>query len=588
MCGLAGTVGAPSGTVDTLSEAISARGPDGYGTYADASVAMLHTRLAIQDLTAASDQPFRYGDGILAWNGELYNAGQLRDELRHNGHSVATSGDTEVVAAALDHWGLAGLSRLRGMFALAWWQPTRRRLLLARDRFGMKPLYFRNSGDTLLFASSARPLFTRAPSPELVATYLQAGSLTDPDALGVKEVPAGGWLQLDRGNLTCGTFGSVRDLPESHTHGSAQDLATAFADSVRAHLVGDVPVALLLSGGVDSTAIALQASRLDYELTCFTVDRGDHDWEPAVARSTAARYGHRQQTLSLDSHELSLYTAYTQALDLPSIDGFNVYAVSRSVHDAGFKVVLAGTGGDELLGGYRSYRMLAPARALASLPSSVVERLAPSAGLDTGKRDRLMTFHRAGSLASFHSSVRSVFSPSEVLAITGVRLPSPPGEPWPMKSVLSGAATKQLAVMELERYLRYTLLRDGDACAMANAVEMRFPFVDAEFAPTALAVLPRLPRAGKPHFVDALQNEWLARVSKRPKRGFDMPLNRLLRGPLRGQVDEIPTLADKGLVERSALDRYLRDWERGETQAVKVWALMVLAAWCGGLTRNTS
>lgn len=579
MCGLAGTVGAPPGAIDVLRRAIASRGPDGNDTYDDGTATIVHTRLAIQDLSDASGQPFSHGDGVLAWNGELYNAEVLRLELQGQGRSFTTTGDTEVLAAALDQWGAEALPKLRGMFALSWWQPRRHQLLLARDRFGMKPLYYRCSGDIMRFASSARPLITKGITPALAASYLRTGSLGEPDDLGVKEVPPGDWLLFDGQRLRGGTFATVPDGEVAPEDRPLSGLAEAFCESVQAHLAGDVPLALLLSGGVDSTAIAFQASQLGRELACFTVDRGDDDWEPSVARQTSARYGHPHQTIKLDFDDLALFEAYIEALDLPSLDGFNVFAVSRAVHDAGFKVVLAGTGGDEVLGGYRTFRLLAPARTLASLPEPLVERLARATRLNAAQRERLAVFQQAGSLESFHITARSVFSPSEVIALTGESAPGLSTETWPLCSLFSGAASRQLAVLEIEKYLRYTLLRDGDAFAMANSVEMRFPFVDSEFAYTALAHLPRVPRAGKPKFVTALDDDWLTGVSRRRKRGFDMPLERLLRGPLRNHVEVIEVLADAGVLRTESVHELLRHWRAGETSAVKVWALMILAFW---------
>ena len=574
MCGLAGLVGEDSqARRRDLKAAIEQRGPDGQGETRAGEATLFHTRLAIQDLSSSSSQPFRLGSRWLAWNGEIYNQAELRDRLIAGDRKFNTTGDTEVLAHALDEWDTDALSRLRGMFALAWWDEESGRLLLARDRFGMKPLYYRVQETGLEFCSLAHPLLAAKISREVFGRCLLWGGVGPTDGLGLQEVEPGGWVERTPTCIVRGSFVSA----EAQRSGTLGD---AFHNSVQAHLVSDVPVGHFLSGGVDSTAIAIAAARLGHRLHCLTLDRGAGDWEPKTARLTAARFGHDLEIMDPHEEVEQSFEAFIKTVDLPSIDGFNVFLLASEASRAGLKVALAGTGGDEVLGGYRSFRRMFPLWALSTLRPKIAGSILQLVGLDRLQRERLAPFLRDRSVLSYHAAMRSVFTGSEINTVAQQHHEvSPQGPPLRWSELARGEASRRLAAAEISRYLRFTLLRDGDNFGMAHGLELRFPFVDQCFAPVALRSLGAYPREGKPGFVKAIGDPWLSEVSRRPKRGFDLPIDGWLRGPLSPYLDSIQLLVKEGVLVEHPTQELIKGWRQGAVPAIKVWALLNFALW---------
>jgi len=564
MCGISGILrrapSAPPPDRDELARihaALAPRGPDGEGFWssADGRLLLAHRRLAILDLSPAGAQPMSTSDGryTIVFNGKIYNFRELAEELVRDGVRLRTRSDTEVILELWRREGPRALARLRGMFALAIWDELAGELVLARDPYGIKPLFYSLDGGQLRFASLAKALEAGAAlSPEVdsaaVAGLLSWGSVPEPLSLrrAIRALPAGHWARVTGE----GSF-VLETVPRIAFASGSSDAATALAASIRAHLVSDVPVGLFLSAGLDSALVAALAVRGRGEpLTALTLTwaeaRGTPSDEEPLARATAAALGLRHVVREIDGGEVrTLMPAILQAMDLPSIDGFNTWLVARLAQEEGLKVALSGMGGDEIFGGYASFRDVprwrARATRLSRLPGLAVawpglaRRLAP----ETPKLASVLRY--GASFAGAYALRRAVFLPHEVdrmleragLGDPGVRPHDAPHDAWEkMGEAVLGDPSHLLrdpwrAVHRLESslYLRHQLLRDSDWAGMAHGVEIRVPLVDAWLR----AELERLDfeparTEGKAAIVRAAAPELPAALFKRPKSGFQLPI----------------------------------------------------------------
>ena len=563
MCGINGILrlGPDAPPVDAevvvrTRDAMAKRGPDGEGLWIspDATVALGHRRLAIIDLSATGAQPMEYDGGRyrLVFNGEVYNYKELRAALERDGARFVSTSDTEVVLALYAREGTAMLGKLRGMFALAIWDAVERRLVLARDPYGIKPLYVAEQDGWLQFASQVRALEAggrvgRELDPAAIAGFLLWGSVPEPRTIrkAIRAVPAGHVLVVEDGRV--GSPRAFVDLRHLDTT-PCTDLAEALAESVRAHLVADVPVAVFLSAGIDSSVVAALARRAEGErLTTLTMRFEDLAGTPsdegpeaaAIARALGTR--HVERTLTRDDLR-GLWPKVLAAMDQPSVDGFNTYVVSRVAHEAGFKVVLSGLGGDELFGGYDSFRDVPAwarrARALASLPGVPTAWEAIARGLGHS-RPKLAGLLRYGtSIPGAYFVRRGVFLPEELPAVLGEDMavegllaadPVRAAEGAINGAQVVGDPWVAVHLMESTLYMRNQLLRDSDWASMAHSLELRVPFVDTRLRGqiAALGFEPAR-RAGKGAIARIGAPELPPGVGGRAKTGFTIPIARAL------------------------------------------------------------
>lgn len=558
MCGIAGIIGARlpeaelAAGADRMRLALRNRGPDDTGTFLSSAngVALAHTRLAILDISSAGHQPMRSADGrhVIVFNGEIYNHAALRRELEAAGETFVSHSDTEVILAMYRRHGPACVHELEGMFAFCIWDERERTAFLARDPFGIKPLYYHAQAGTLVFASEVRAvlasgLVPRRPCREAVFSYWLYGTVQEPltVATEVFSLPAGHHLTWHEGRARLRCHWDPQVIGGGIT---AEDAAAAtraaLRESVGRHLVSDVPVGVFLSGGVDSTGVAALARMMGGEALqsfCITFD------DPAFSEGDTAARTARQ--LGIQHHEWkmdapagrALLTDFLRAADQPSIDGFNTYCVSRFAHERGLKVVLSGLGGDELFGGYGSFqlvpRLVRAGRWAGLVP--VVPGLAGRAleAMAGSPRMSRLGHYLAGrpSAAGAYWCMRGIFTPAEAARLTRQFL----GELGPEPASESEDAARHFAVprqptledtvsyLELTRYMRNQLLRDSDVMSMASSLELRVPFVDRKL----FEVLRQIPAAtrlapGKQLLLDAVPEipDWVAHS---PKRGFVFP-----------------------------------------------------------------
>lgn len=610
MCGISAALGVRDAerVVASMARALEHRGPDDEGVCGltartgEPVGALGHRRLAIIDLSAAGHQPMFSADRrfALVFNGEIYNFRSLRLELEREGARFTSESDTEVLLEGWARHGPAFVSRLEGMFAFALWDATDETLYLARDVFGIKPLYVAESGGGMLVASEVRALLAsgrveRRIDRAALAGYLTYGSVPEPQTLveGVRMVPAGSvvacrevrGLVETRELVRLDVVPPQRDVISDRAEAAAE-VRRALEHSIDRHLVSDVPVAVFLSGGLDSSIVAaLAAQRAGGPIDGFTVTFSERRFdESPIARAVAERYGIRHHEIPLGGDDLlrALPAAFS-AMDQPTLDGINTYVVSESVRKHGTKVVLSGLGGDELFAGYPSFRRARALARYARVPEPIRRAAARAATRVGGVRGAKVALGlRRGSPAdAAYFASRTLFGERQVAALSGaVRKPS-----GTSRSDLS--LLQQVSWRELTGYMRNTLLRDSDVFSMSHALELRVPFLDGDVASAAFRAADSLKLARgatKPLLVAAAGDLLPDDVWNRPKQGFVLPFADWMRGPLAAEVAR--TLGDAARLRSVGLNAVaVRDvwmgFERGEAGVTwsRPWALYALVRW---------
>ena len=595
------------------------RGPDDEGMHVAAttegSVALGARRLAIIDLSPAGHQPMVNPDtgDVLAYNGEIYNAPELTAELVARGVAFAGHSDTEVLLRAYEVWGKECLDRLRGMFAFGLWDARARRLLIARDHVGIKPLYHSFTPAGFVCASEIRALTAGGLVEEsldrrALAGYLAYGSVQEPLTIleQVRALPAGTWMEIDADGtrVADGRYWRVPDVdPNIETSPDLVDEGRGLLEaSVKRHLLSDVPLGVFLSSGLDSTTVAGLAARVsDVDVHAFTVSFPEDEAlnEQPVAQRAAARLGLVFHDIPV-GHATAMEWALggLASMDQPSMDGLNTYIVSRAVRAAGLTVALSGQGGDEMFGGYRSFRAiprLVPlVRAVRPIPRPLRRLLAATAGrpLGRGASKRAVDLALAPpEAASLLLLFRRLLSDDE-LASLGYRSSDLGLSRHFLEASVApdgGIAPDDVAVvgrLETQFYLGNTLLRDGDVFGMANSLEIRVPMLDRDVVDWAFRLPGRVlaPRGEPPKTLlrqiagDLLVHEQLTA----PKRGFGLPLAHWMKGPLKElRRTSLETLVASDLLDRGGLEtlerRYLKDTYRSAW--TRVWAMVTLGRW---------
>jgi asparagine synthase (glutamine-hydrolysing) len=571
MCGIAAMAHADGRAADPtalhrMTDALAHRGPDGTGVWTDGPAGLGHTRLAIIDLDGGR-QPMVSPDSgcVLTYNGEIYNYRELRRTLSADGAVFRDDSDTEVVLRAYERWGEACVHRLSGMFAFAVWDPRTRQLFAARDRLGIKPLFYRWTGQTLTVASELHALLEADPAaPRALDTgsfdrYLRLQYVPGPRTMvrGISQLPPGSTMVLstDLPSLTTARYWRPRPATDIADVG---ELQARLAASVQSHLVADVPVGALLSGGVDSSLIVAQiaAAGTGAKVHTFSVGFDDDQLdERGAARQVASHLGtvHHEQIVTAETAAADL-SRVVMSMDQPLAD----YAALPTYHIARFaaqhvKVVLTGEGADELFGGYRRYRH----RLLLSPVESWRRPYQPS----------------------------HVFTDADAAALTGRR----PGtlETASPDAPKATDRLNQLLARDLEGWLADDLLVKVDRMTMQCSLEARVPYLDHEFVEYALAIPGRhklrlLTGANKVVLRDAAAAMVPAAIAARPKHGFKPPIDRWLRGPVRGLAEDALLGADAHILrqaDRRQVERLFTGLDQGRPCGHRIWTLLVHELW---------
>ena len=607
MCGVVGfwSDGRPEQTSAAVREMIAAshhRGPDANGCIeipcATTNLVLGHTRLSILDLSDGSRQPMHHAESgsWLAFNGEIYNFRRLRSELESLGVTFTTTGDTEVLLHALVEWGEAALDKLEGMFAFAFWSHRDRTLLLARDRMGIKPLYYYSGAHGFAFASEVKALERARIAPltldrDAVDSFLAYGAVIGPNTIfrEVRELEPGHLLRVRApGQIEDREYWSLSRSLANHPAGattfeqSVSSIREHLAEAVESHLVSDVPVGVFLFGGVDSSLLALQASRsAKAPITLLTVAFDEEEFsELPYARQIARAVPHHHEVVTLTAGQLrdSLSAAFT-AMDQPTVDGINTFVISRVGASLGLKVLLSGVGGDELFGGYTTFtkvpRLLKYGAGLRPA-ARVLARLNTRNPIQWKKVAGSAPLH---SLADAYLLQRSIrWQQTDATALSTRLL---------QETESLGNDFQKLAALELEFYMRNQLLRDADVFSMANSVELRVPFLHTPLVQAAVATPPEhhfAGSSGKRITWRILRDLAGEQLPQRRKMGFTFPWQRWLRNELKETVRH--TLLRHRFYEPLSLDpaygrQLLQGLDTGNPSLswLEVWSLFVLLNW---------
>jgi len=621
MCGIAGVAfreeHAPcAANVERMVSALGHRGPDSHGLRDLGQCILANTRLAIVDLSERGRQPMCNEDSSvwITYNGECYNAAEFRTQLERRGHQFRSATDTEVILHLYEEYGEGCVEKLRGMFAFAIWDSRARKLLLARDRLGIKPLYYAPIGGGIAFASELKALL----ASELVPHKLDAAACRVFLQLGHVPPP---WTAIETVRpLAPGHFGVWQDgkfqtkaywkLPASKNGGVhepsasiARNLGELLLESCRLQLMSDVPIALFLSGGVDSAVLGVLMRRAGADqLTALTIGFEEKAFdESSASRRTAELLGIPPRVIYMSASQMegSLDHAFW-AMDQLTVDGLNAYWISRAAAEAGFKVALSGQGGDELFGGYESFawfdRFSNAAGWLRPLPHSAGLALLDREALPfrwrklsylVGADDPFVAAQLAVRVLFLEKDVRELLSPALAPEISHSEAAEYIRE-WAVESE-GQAPQERTAWLDFPAHLEARLLRDGDAMSMAHSLEVRPVLLDHGIVQYVMSLPGSLRLQKKKLLLDAA-NEYLPaglleELSSRPKRTFTFPFAEWLGGKLRQTIDETfrsDRLAAAGVFHPAAVQRL---WARylAKPESVgwsRIWSVFVLARWC--------
>jgi asparagine synthase (glutamine-hydrolysing) len=619
MCGIAGLVTKNSAescrpAAVRMADAMSHRGPDSHGVELLGECLLVNARLAIVDLSERGRMPMSNADGTvwITYNGEVYNAAELRKLLVGRGYCFRSTSDTEVVLHLYEEFGEDFVRQLRGMFAFAIWDGRVRKLVLARDRMGIKPLYVARSGERLLFASEVKTLLTsglveRRLDPAGVRVYLQLGHVPPPWTIvrGITPLEPGhvaSWQDgewKERAYWTLESPGACSPVAEEDL---AEQLSDVLLQATQDHLLSDVPIALFLSGGADSACLGALARRAgSTNLTALTVGFAEPEFdETQPAQQTAKALGLPIQVVRLGPSQVATGIDHAiWAMDQPTVDGLNSYWISKLGADAGYKVALSGQGGDELFGGYTSLawfeRFENIGRWTSSLPNAPFHFL-----LDRQRfpfRWRKMSYLFGGDpFVASQLAVKVLFLESDVHRLLVPALANGHGPSEAHRHLLHWAEQvhgrglmERLAYMDVEAHLQPRLLRDLDAMSMAHSIEVRPVFLDHRLIEFVLGVPAPIRMRQKRLLFEAarrfMPEGLLADLATRPKRTFTFPLAHWISQDMRFMVEETfaPSQVDAvGVLRASGVQALWRRYVKLPTQVgwSRIWDLFVLVRWC--------
>jgi asparagine synthase (glutamine-hydrolysing) len=614
MCGIAGILNfdrhqpVDRNLVAAMTRAVAHRGPDAEGIWVEGPVGLGHRRLSIIDLSTAAEQPMVSDDGQvrIIYNGEVFNFRQLKRELAAHGYKFRTASDTEVILQAYRHYGLEFLNHLRGMFALAIWDARQQLLLIARDRIGIKPLYYRAAGNYIAFASELKALLVdprtpREVDPAALSDFLHLLSIPDPHSIlvGVQKLEAGHMLVVRDGKVKDCEYWNV-PLPAGPRSLSLADACAEFderfGNAVRSHLVADVPVGAFLSGGVDSSAaVAFMGPEVSSGMHTYSVVfRGDNVFdEGPYARMVAERYGtiHRELDLGAEAGDFLPTMAWHCDEPFAVSSALGIYFLAKAAREDGVKVVLTGDGGDEVFAGYTwkhvDFPELPKLHRLLAGAGTIGQRMVPGLPLW-----RTMARGGAGNAGRYIDSF-ACYRDIDLVEMVQPDL-------WPRLqrewsgNILTNYYDSAVGQPQLTRKL-YTdmktvliseMLTKVDRLTMAAGVEARVPFLDHELVEWAFSLPNELKlKNGEGKFLvkRALESRLPDEILYRPKAGFNLPLGKWLRTGLREMVGDLlspAAVARRGYFRPEVVSRMVDEHMKGRDDiGNRLFVLLMLELW---------
>lgn len=615
MCGIVGIIGrepvSDRKQLAVMRDTMRHRGPDDAGIWwgCDGRAGLAHRRLSIIDLSSGGHQPMvdPTGQLAIAYNGEIYNYRELRDELAGSGVTFRTSSDTEVLVEAYRRWGTDCLSRLNGMFAFALYDARRRSLFLARDRAGQKPLYYLDDGQRLVFASELKAILADPSVPRRIdlhalSAYLAYGYVPGDMSMfqGIAKLPAGCAMtyQLDTGRRETWPYWQ---LPQTEGQESASEeelieqLHDLLRESVRRRLVSDVPVGILLSGGIDSSLVtAMAAEAAAGTIKTFTISfpgHGAYD-ESQYARMVAEHFGTEHIELAAEAATVDLLPELARQYDEPMADSSMVptYLVSRLVREHA-TVALGGDGGDELFGGYPWHswlqkhdrlRRFLPRPIRALLYSLVTHAMRPGARGRNYLLSCTSGLHRG--IAQINIYFDALWRRRLLAPVWSDSAPAGGPEARKMSLCSRGGTPLQLSTaVDFQTYLSEDILVKVDRASMLASLEVRAPFLDPRVIEFAFSRVPDRLRAS--HHEQKILPRRLAEKLLPPqldltrKQGFSLPLQQWFNGPWGSYCCEVLSEADSALFDRRTIDRLIADQRRGYSNTPRLFMLTMFELW---------
>ena len=615
MCGYSVIVSkssnAVSSAINSFDSNLSHRGPDDSGKIiigaGNKYIGFGHRRLSILDLSARGNQPMQEGTSgnIIVFNGEIYNFKSLQDSLRSSGETFNSNSDTEVILKGYRLWGIEKLlKKINGMFSFCIWDNKLNELVIIRDPLGIKPLYFHNHNGTFVCASEVKSiiksgLVSNEIDIQSIDSFLAYGSVQPPRTIytDIKSLMPGHIIRysLERDYIDIKRYWSWNVDDAEIT---LDDISKAFENSIKRNLVSDVPIGILLSGGYDSTAMALLASRFSkQEVNSYTLAFSNNKAysENISAKKIADFCGIAHSTINISSEDIeSLFSNYFTSMDQPSEDGLNVYLISKFLRKTGKKVFLHGVGGDELFGGYPSFKDVPKALLLQKIPSNLknlLHKIIPGKSISSQKIKELLQLDH-GHLNAMYVR-RNLFGYDERMSLINIdidhnSLALPKDYYNFIENNINNykQTSSKISIHEITQYTGSKLLTDGDVMSMAFGLEFRFPLLDTELINKTLNLREKMGKElksiqNKSFIVDAIKGFPEHLMSKK-KMGFTIPLKEILENKMKKQNEEINQILIEELnFKPDGLNSFWNWYLSSNDQSawLRAWQLFTLSEW---------
>ena len=625
MCGINGVFNYSSTKdvekkVKSMNDLTLNRGPDFSAIYIDDKVCLGHNRLSIIDLDAKSNQPFTSNDGktILVYNGEIYNFLELKKEISKN-YKFKTKSDTELIVAAYEFWGIDMLEKFNGMFSFALWDMKTEKFYLCRDRLGIKPLYYAEINQSIVFSSSIKAINHCLDNSLTIheddaVDFLTYGTVHSPNTIinEIKTLPRASYLLASHEETTIIEYWSffnqtLRKKSNAKPHKTIQNL---ILDSVEKRMISDVPFGIFLSGGIDSSILVAAASKVSSQkVNTFSIVFKDEVFdERKYSRIIANQYKTLHNEIEIHADDLlNQIEEPFKFMDHPTIDGINTYFISKAVHQKGFKMAISGAGSDELFSGYPVFKNtleLNNKKWLYSFPpqirklaSKLITNIRPN--VQSNKIGEILNL-RLLELPYYYPVFRKIFTDTDIIKIISEDLNLRPSYPfqWGIKELSFKERGSNLSFLnkvsslEIETYLQNVLLRDADQMGMANSLEIRVPFLDHRLVEYVLSLSDKFkyPEYPKKLLVESVKG-WIPKeIIHRKKMGFVFPWEKWMKNELQNFCFEsIKHLESNHFLNFRKIELLWNNFLNGKSQVhwQQIWTLVVIGKWTAiNLNRN--
>ncbi len=621
MCGIAGIFASQRKLLDKeilscnqILSKLDHRGPDNEGFYQNDQLFLGHKRLSIIDLSDSAKQPMSNEDDTvwLTYNGEIYNFVPLREDLIQKGHTFKSESDSEVILHLYEEYDEKCVDFLEGMFAFALWDDKKQKLFLARDRLGIKPLYYSFEEETQVFMFSSEVLPLKEALGEegeydltAVSHFLQYGAVSSPNTIfsNIKTLTPGHYMTLEGRELKEHPYWSLAKILNKNIKKSPEikDLKKIIQNVVNKHLVSDVPLAILLSGGMDSSAlVAFSASNPDIKLKTLNISFAEKDFDESLyAKQVSEKFNtEHYECLLLEEDILKYFDAFLNHLDQPSVDGLNTFVVTQVAKEQGIKVLLSGLGGDELFGGYSHFKLIhylnTAKKVLEFCPKGfhppILNCLTWIARNRNLKGFGRLSYLMDTSFESMYRVYRGVFSKEQIAQLLNCNV----DRVQPALSLDANALSSYMdkaVYLEFDRYLQDQLLKDADVMSMAHSIEMRVPFLDHTLIENVLQLNYKYrfdPKVPKKLLYDLVGSELPDKSVFRKKQGFTFPLDQWMRGVLKSRVEQVLLEEGFDFISKKEIEKIWAQFLKGELHWSLPWSLFILNAYCSKKKIGTS